>query len=131
MVDARGVRHSLTLDADGYLWPSTPDQVRLANQFGIPVATDWTFPKPPEAVTPEGSVPERPVATIPESTSPVDPDDLDDLTVAQLRERATALGLDVPLTARKADLIAAIEADDESQDDQTAALTRPGGRADG
>lgn len=41
--------------------------------------------------------------------SPAEPMALEDLTVAQLRERADALGLEVPAKTRKADLVTAIE----------------------
>lgn len=42
------------------------------------------------------------------SVVPDEAPDLEELTVAQLRERAVSLGLEVPARARKADLVAAI-----------------------
>ena len=42
------------------------------------------------------------------------PTELDDMTVAELRELAEESGVDLPSKAKKADIIAAIEAADEA-----------------
>jgi len=92
VTDARGVTRSIRADANGRVWPLSPEDVQLADVNGLKVASDWTFPT---------------VAAVPDAAAEAT---LDDLTVAQLRERAEAMGLDIPARATKPVLVSAIEA---------------------
>lgn len=45
LTDARGVTRSITADADGVIWPTSPADVELADQHRLPALLTWGQPQ--------------------------------------------------------------------------------------
>ena len=84
----RGDAVRMVADASGLFWPATAEQVSLCDRAGLPVVHDDELP-----------------AILAAADDPADA-----RTVAELREAAASLGVDVPKGARRADLLTLVQA---------------------